>query len=367
MRILLTGAQGFLGWHTRLRLHALSDHNVVAVGRDGWCNLETLLGDVDAVLHLAGVNRGSDAEVEQGNVTLAEHLADAVKRLGRPVRVVYANSTQDGNGTPYGTGKQRAAGVLRDVAAHSGGRLVDVHLPNIFGEHGRPAYNSFVATFVRATIEGRSPQINDTEVELLHAQDAARVLVEALDTEQEHVDPRGTPVSVRDVWDVLAEFHRSYASGEIPDLGTPFRIDLFNTYRAALFPTHAPIPLTPHTDHRGHFVETVRCRGGQGQTSISTTVPGITRGEHYHLHKVERFAVVQGTATISLRKMFTDEVIDFRVTGDVPTAIDMPTGWVHNITNTGQDMLLTQFWAHELFRPDATDTFFEKVRPEAVA
>lgn len=367
MRVLVTGAQGFLGWHTRLRLHALSDHEVVAVGRVEWSNVATWVADVDAVLHLAGVNRGSDIEVEQGNLALAEDLAVALKGLGRPIRVVYANSTQVGNGTPYGTGKQRAAEVLRDAAEQSGGHLVDVHLPNVFGEHGRAAYNSFVATFVHATIEGQAPQINDNEVELLHAQDAARVLIDGLHSQQERVDPRGTLARVRKVWELLAEFQDSYATGEIPDLSSPFRVDLFNTYRAALFPSHAPISLTPHTDDRGRFVETVRCRGGQGQTSISTTVPGITRGEHYHLHKIERFAVVQGEATISLRKMFTDDVIDFPVTGDAPAAIDMPIGWVHNITNTGQGTLLTQFWAHELFRPEAPDTFPEKVRTEAVA
>ena len=122
-----------------------------------------------------------------------------------------------------------------------------------------------------------------------------------------------------------------------------------------------PIALTPHSDARGSFVETVRCRGGQGQSSFSTTVPGITRGDHYHLTKIERFAVIQGQARISLRKMFHDEVLDFDVTGDQPVAIDMPVGWVHNITNTGSDTLLTQFWSHELFRPEAPDTFPEPV------
>jgi len=168
---------------------------------------------------------------------------------------------------------------------------------------------------------------------------------------------------LQEVWDLLQEFHASYVPvGEIPDLSTKFRIDLFNTYRAALFPEHYPIRLTPHSDPRGSFVETVRCRGGEGQTSFSTTVPGITRGEHYHLHKIERFAVISGSATMELRKMFSDEVLTFPATSDEPVAIDMPIGWVHNITNTGDEVLLTQFWSHELFRPDAPDTFPEPVR-----
>jgi len=364
VKILLTGAHGFLGWHTRLRLHALTDHDVVPVGRDEWSDLGALVTDVDAVVHLAGVNRATtDDEVEGGNVGLAENLATAITRAGRPLRVVYANSIQAGNGTPYGRGKERAALILREATEGVGGHLVDVLLPNIFGEHGRPRYNSFVATFVHATVGGADVTINDNQVGLLHVQDAAQALLDGLTTDVTTITPQPETHGVQEVWDMLQEFHSSYVpSGEIPDLSTKFRIDLFNTYRAALFPEHYPIALVPHTDPRGAFVETVRCRGGEGQSSFSTTVPGITRGEHYHLHKIERFAVIRGTGTMELRKMFTDEVISFEADGDTPVAVDMPVGWVHNITNTGDDVLFTQFWSHELFRPDAPDTYPEPVR-----
>ena len=172
---------------------------------------------------------------------------------------------------------------------------------------------------------------------------------------------------MRQVLDLLHEFEASYASGEFPDLSSPFRVELFNTYRAALFPQRYPLPLDPRTDARGTFVETVRSRGGEGQSSISTTAPGVTRGEHYHLSKIERFAVVQGRATIALRRMFHDDVVEFEVSGEEPCAVDMPVGWVHNITNTGDDVLLTQFWSHELFRPDAPDTFPHPVTQEVGA
>ncbi|MCA0180559.1 MAG: NAD-dependent epimerase/dehydratase family protein [Actinobacteria bacterium] len=364
MKILLTGARGFLGWHTRLRLHALTDHEVVPVGRDEWHDLPLLVADSDAVIHIAGVNRAeTDDELEGGNVALAEDLAAAIRGAGHPLRIVYANSIQAGNGTPYGRGKERAAEILRDATQTGVGHLVDVLLPNIFGEHGRPQYNSFVATFVDATVRGETPSINDNQVGLLHVQDAAQALLDGLETSDGRLTPEPETHSVQEVWDLLQEFHASYVpTGEIPDLSTKFRIDLFNTYRAALFPEHYPIRLTPHSDPRGSFVETVRCRGGEGQTSFSTTVPGITRGEHYHLHKIERFAVISGSATMELRKMFSDEVLTFPATGDEPVAIDMPVGWVHNITNTGDEVLLTQFWSHELFRPDAPDTFPEPVR-----
>ncbi len=364
MKVALTGARGFLGWHTRLRLHSTGVHDVVSMARDDWPHLAHLLRNVDAVIHIAGVNRGDSTEIEAGNVRLAEDLAAAIGHRNEPTRIIFANSIQDSNGTPYGTGKARAREILAKACAASGSEFIDVRLPNLFGEHGRPQYNSFVATFVHAVKNGQSPQIQDRQVGLLHVQDAAEELIRSLEGPARMVTPDVTEVGVQEVFDLLREFELSYASGEFPDLSTKFRVDLFNTYRAALFPEQSPIPLTPHADTRGSFVETVRCRGGEGQTSFSTTVPGVTRGEHYHLSKIERFAVIDGRARISLRKMFTEEVIDFDVDGANPCAIDMPVGWAHNITNTGDDTLLTQFWSHELFRPEAPDTFPERVRPE---
>ena len=363
MKVLLTGAAGFLGWHTRLRLHAQGDHDVRVVTRESWGDLGALVADTDAIIHVAGVNRGDDSDVEAGNVRLAHDVVNAVITASRPVCVVYANSIQAGKGSAYGTGKEQAATVLRGLE-ETGSVVVDVRLPNIFGEHGRPGYNSFVATFVHAVASGRSPQVTDRTVDLLHAQQAAQALIDGLTTEALRLDPAGQPVGVAEVLALLQEFRVSYETGEFPDLSTPFRVQLFNCYRAALFPSHYPIPLQPHSDARGTFVETVRSRGGEGQSSFSTTVPGVTRGEHYHLEKIERFAVVSGQATIALRRMFTDEVVEFHVDGDRPAAVDMPVGWVHNITNTGDDVLITQFWSHELFRPDAPDTFPHPVQQE---
>ncbi|MGA8047495.1 MAG: NAD-dependent epimerase/dehydratase family protein [Dermatophilaceae bacterium] len=361
MRVLVTGAGGFLGWHTRLRLHS-QGHEIVAVDRRSWDDLSALVDGCEAVIHLAGVNRGTDDEVCGGNVRLAEDLVDTIRQSGSgPLRVVYANSIQAGNGTPYGSGKARGAEIL-GALADEGHHVCDVHLPNIFGEHGRPHYNSFVATFVHAVAGGDTPTVTDRQVELLHAQSAAQALIDGLTSEAAESLPHGVEVGVQAVLDLLHEFDNVYAAGDFPDLSSQFRVDLFNTYRAALFPQRYPIRLVPHTDARGTFVETVRSRGGEGQSSMSTTAPGITRGEHYHLSKIERFAVVQGHATIALRRMFHDDVIEFNVKGEEPCAIDMPVGWAHNITNTGDDVLITQFWSHEIYRRDAPDTF-----PEAVA
>lgn len=365
MRIVLTGAAGFLGWHTRLRLHAHTDYEVVPVTRSTWSQLPALIDGADAVVHIAGVNRGTDAEVEQGNIQLAEELADALARSPAPARVVFANSTQAGNETPYGNGKAAASSILRAVADIHGSHFVDVRLPNVFGEHGRPRYNSFVATFIDAVIAGQTPSISDRNVELVSAQEAAATLINATASARGQLHPSGVAHSVRQVWDLLREFHDTYSrAGEFPDLTTDFQVDLFNAYLAASFPSRYPILLSPRSDPRGTFVETVRSQGGEGQASFSSTVPGATRGEHYHLRKIERFTVIAGQARVSARKMFDQDAIHFDVDGKTPVAIDMPIGWAHNITNTGEQVLLTQFWTNELFKPERPDTFREPVVAE---
>jgi UDP-2-acetamido-2,6-beta-L-arabino-hexul-4-ose reductase len=361
MKVLLTGAEGFLGWHTRARLRALTNHDVVVADRNEWDALGRLAHGVDAIVHVAGVNRGSDAEVEQGNIDLARRVADVAQASTSSPRLVYANSVHCGNGSPYGVGKLAAAEILATAADRIGAGFVDVRLPNLFGEHGLPRYNSFVATFVDAIVRGEAPQIVDNAVNLLHVQGAAQALIDGLTTPASRLDPQGEATTVRHVYETLDGFNRLYQGGDIPALASDLDVDLFNTLRAARFPAHYPIALVPRVDHRGSLVEVVRAHGGQGQTFVSTTKPGITRGEHFHLRKVERFVVISGTARISLRRLFDDEVVSFDVTGDAPAIVDMPTLWVHNITNTGSTELTTVFWTSELFDPAAPDTFPETV------
>lgn len=364
MKILLTGAAGFLGYHTRVRMRALTDHDVVLATRENWDQLSSLAADCDAIIHIAGVNRGAPHDVEGGNIRLAEQVAAALPG-SKVQRIVFANSIWAGTGTPYGAGKSKANIVLAEAAAQAGLTYVDVRLPNIFGEGGRPNYNSFVATFVDKVVAGESPEIQDREINLLHVQAAAATLIHGLDTTLPFLEPLGSPSSVKKVWDTLVEMKSLYDTGDIPPLLNELDIELFNTLRYRMFPDHYPVLLTKHSDNRGDLVETVRAHGGQGQTFVSTTHPGITRGEHFHIEKVERFVVIRGKARISLRQVFTDQVVSFDVDGDNPAVVDMPTFWVHNITNTGDTELVTLFWAHELFNPEAPDTYWEAVAPAA--
>lgn len=370
MRIAITGGFGFLGWHTACRLRALHQTEPVRLGRADFADparlAETLQG-VDAVIHIAGVNRAeSDEAVEQGNIELATTLAAALRKAGKPVDVVFANSIQAQLDNPYGRGKAEAARIVKEAATELGGHFADLLLPNLFGEHGRPGYNSFVATFAHEVAAGRVPTVTgDREIELLHAQDAAAALIEALSRDVSEVVP-AEAIGIGEVLRFFLETHELYATrGEVPDVSTPMRRNLFNTYRAAALPDMWPISPQVHGDNRGDLYETVRAHGGTGMAFMSTTLPGQKRGEHYHLHKVERFFVVKGEAEIELRRLLHDDVVTFRLSGDKPSFVDMPALWVHNIRNVGDTELVTMFWADQLLDMDNPDQFPETIAQEA--
>ncbi len=364
-RVVVTGADGFVGWHTRVRLRALWDVDVVPVSRATFASgaLEEAVRGADAVIHAAGVIRGNDETVEQGNIALAEAVVEALDRSGSHTAVVYANSVHAGSDSGYGRGKQAAAEVFATWGRRTGLPVADVRLTNLFGEHGRPDYNSFVATFAHRVAAGLTPSVRDDRpMTLLHVQDAAAALLDAWHSGTSGViEPGGDEVLISEVRDRLVGFHECYRDGDIPPLLDAFDVLLFNTLRAAMFPGAYPFRPVPRSDARGTLVESVRVHGGQGQTFVSSTNPGFTRGEHFHLHKIERFQVLSGRAVIRLRKVLTDQVMRFEVSGDDPAVVDMPTMWAHSIENTGETELVTLFWAHELFDPEHPDTYPEPV------
>lgn len=368
MTVAITGAGGFLGWHTRVRAHAERRVNGAAdvrpIGMDPSVSTDLLAAAVSGaehIVHLAGVNRGSEGEVRDGNILLAARLAAGIRYAARPPqRIVFANSVQAATGGTYGDAKRRAADLLAECADQVGAEFVDVPLPNLFGEHGRPFYNSVTATFCHQLANGETPQIHrDQELSMLHVQDAAAILLG--NVKPGDAEARLTRIRVSALRDKLQYFAAVYATGAIPALESAFDIALFNTYRSYTFPALARRELATHGDARGEFSEVIRCHGGTGQTSFSTTVPGVTRGDHFHLAKVERFAVLSGTARISLRRVLTDDVVHVDVDGERPAYVDMPTMWAHNITNVGSAVLCTLFWTNDLFDPAAPDTYREVV------
>jgi UDP-2-acetamido-2,6-beta-L-arabino-hexul-4-ose reductase len=355
--IVLSGGSGFLGWHTRVLARALGLPAPDLLTRDDVA-VATKIDGADRVLHVAGVNRGTPAEVAEGNLMAARALADAIQRCATPPKtVVFANSTQAGNGTPYGDSKAAAAATIEEATRWCGSQFVDLKLPNLFGEHGRPHYNSVVATFCRTLADGGTPRVHeDRSLDLVHVQEAAKALLGV-----EGADLVPARRAVKDLAELLTTYAETYRGTEIPALTDPFELKLFNTYRSHCFPGHYPMRLPKHEDARGDLVEAVKAHGNGGQTFFSTTKPGVTRGEHFHLSKVERFVVVKGEAEIRLRRVLHDAVESIRVTGDEPVVVDMPTMWAHNITNVGPDDLLTLFWTNEIFDPARPDTYAERV------
>ncbi|MDG4801822.1 NAD-dependent epimerase/dehydratase family protein [Micromonospora sp. WMMD980] len=362
LRLALTGAEGFLGWHVRVLLRALGWPEPIVLTRTDLEDPETVgakVAGVDRVLHLAGVNRGDPARVVAGNLRAATQLAAGLRAAPvAPASVVYANSTQAGNGSPYGDAKAGAARILADT----GLPLEDVLLPNLYGEHGRPHYNSVVATFCRVLAEGGRPAVHgDREIALVHVTDAAARLAGVPSVGSWDAGMPALRVGVRELADQLSELAAIYRTGDIPALPDRHIVRLFNTYRSHCFPARYPMALPRRADARGELVETVKAYGGTGQTFCSTTRSGVTRGEHFHLAKVERFVVLRGSAQICLRQVGHTDVVRFDVTGAEPVLVDMPTMWVHKIVNTGDEELLTLFWTNELFDPARPDTWAEPV------
>lgn len=373
IKVAVTGARGMIGWHMTAYLATLPSIECVGIDRQKFGNtrkLTELLSDAGIVFHFAGINRGPEAEVRNANPQIARDLIAALdgeeQRDCRKLTLVHASSIKSGDGSAYGTSKQEASEILGEWCSRSGARFIDVVLPHVFGEKGKPDYNSVVSTFCYRLANGIEPEVeNNGKIEAIHAQSVCEYLLEAAFEEFGAHDSRefrlsGTPISVVELLERLRRISSRYSALIFPDLDDPMDRDLFNTYRSYLFPQHYPIHLTRHTDDRGWLNEAVKAESG-GQVFVSQTRPGIVRGNHFHRRKVERFFVVSGQARIALRRIGGSTVHRFDVTGDKPCVIDIPTLYAHSIENTGNDALLTMFWADEIFDPKNPDTTAETV------
>lgn len=375
-KIVITGAAGLLGWHAAARLHAANraaryrgdaePYRLALLDRAAFANeasRDAAVSDADAILHFAGANRGDAAEVEAANPEIAQLLADSLARTGAHAHVVYANSTHALGDTSYGRSK-RLAGEILAATAHG---FSDLIFPHIFGECARPYYNNVTATLIDQIWSGQEPTINpEGRVSLLHAGAAANLAIEkGLNRDRGIFTPMGQDMSVVALYEKLLGFHRSYRANIFPDLDDPFALALFNSYRTGGFPTHYPLSLKLNQDARGGLFESAKSMAAS-QTFLSTTLPGQRRGDHFHIDLVERFLVVSGDATIRVRKVLTDTVHSFEVSGREPVAIDMPPLHTHHIENRSPDEVVTFFWAHRLFDPANPDTFADPVIERSV-
>ena len=372
-RIVITGANGLLGWHAHVRLFAANrsaaylgrtePYDIIALGHREFLDDRLLCSSIknsDAVLHFAGVNRAPDSELELANPAIAKRLVTACTKVGANPHIVFANSIHASADTPYGRSKKRAGETLAEYTKS----YTDLKFPHIFGECARPYYNSVTATLIKQILDESEVSINpEGEVNLLHAGEAAQHAINVVSGgSNESLSSKCTPMQVCRLYDTLTRFHLDYHRANLyPEFSSAFELALFNSYRAATYPGEWPRQLALHKDLRGQLFEAYK-GGGGGQAFLSTTAPGVTRGDHFHLRKVERFLVLKGEAVIRLRKVLADEIWEYRVSGETPVSVDMPTMHSHSIQNVGQSELLTLFWSHELFDPEDTDTYADKVK-----
>lgn len=371
MKIVVAGAAGLLGWHIASRFHALNcaaefsgtprPFEIVRVDRAAFNDAEALrscIANAAAVVHCAGQNRGPEEQIEAANPAIASLLLDACTKTGAAPHIVYTNSIHAEADTPYGRSKRLAG----EKFAASGLPYTDLVLPHVFGEGAKPNYNNVTATFIERVISGNRPSINpDGSVELVHAGRVADLvvgIVRARDTRT--VRPKGKAISVAELYEMLQSMHQSYERDVFPALSDPFELALFNTYRSALYPAAFPRYPRLNDDTRGRLFEAVK-GGSGGQTFVSWTEPGATRGNHFHLGKVERFLVLEGEGLIRMRAVLGHDVREYPVSGDRPAVVDMPTMVTHSIENTGPKPMLTLFWTNEIFDPAVPDTYRDDV------
>lgn len=379
IKVGITGQSGFIGTHlyNTLGLHPdqferipFEDHFFEDPGM-----LRTFVQSCDAIVHLAAMNRHNDPQViYETNLRLVNQLIDACQKTRSTPHILFSSSTQEERDNLYGKSKKEGRERFEKWAEQNEASFTGIIIPNVFGPFGHPYYNSVVATFCHQLTHDETPKIEiDSTLQMIYVSELVAhflTLIKKVHKDQQKghytIQTVGvehtTTVKVSDLLDILTSFRDNYFSrGEIPALTNEAARNLWNTFLCYIdHERFFPFKLILNTDDRGSFAETIRTKSG-GQISFSTTKPGITRGNHFHTRKAERFAVIKGKARIELRRIGTDQVLCFDLDGSQPAFVDMPIWYTHNITNTGDEDLYTIFWINEHYDPKDPDTHFENV------
>ncbi|MGI9427953.1 MAG: NAD-dependent epimerase/dehydratase family protein [Bythopirellula sp.] len=368
-QILITGAKGFIGQNLLVALRRREDVQVDTFDSDSNENeLPEKLAKADLVYHLAGVNRSEeDADFKRVNQGLTERIANHLIERKSPALVVFSSSTQAELDNVYGCSKRAAEQVLLD-AQQRGLNVCIYRLPGVFGKWSRPNYNTVVATFCHNISRGMEITISDRskELTLVYVDEVVERLSSHLDQEPSQAETWGTLsqtfcISLGDLADRLREIHDVRVTKKIPDFSDDLTRKLYSTYLSFLKSDGFAYPAEMRTDERGWLFELVKS-DSFGQIFVSTTHPGITRGNHYHDSKIEKFCVVQGRGMIRFRHVDSHEVIEYPVDDTDIRIVDIPPGYTHSIENIGDTEMLTLFWANEVFDPEAPDTYWEAVQ-----
>lgn len=365
MKILLTGAGGFLGrnflWtaNQRENVEVLVYHHTM-----GMDTLESLSRECDAVVHLAGVNRPQDErEFEDGNVAFTEHLVEALGKREKGCPVLFSSSTQAALDNAYGRSKARAEQILRDYAVHSGAPVRIFRLPNVFGKWCRAQYNSVVATFCYQAARGLPLRIDDPQktLRLVYVDDVVETFFSVLQDGIAETNvfleiPVSYTCTVGRLAQLVQDFYAARQTLDVPDLQDAFVRKLYSTYISFLPTDGFCYPLLTHADLRGSFTEFMRTHG-QGQFSVNISKPHVKKGGHWHQSKHEKFLVVYGEGVIRLRQVGSPEILCYPVSGERLEVVEIPPGYTHEIENTGDGDMVTLMWVDENYDPEHPDTY----------
>jgi len=363
-KIGITGVNGFVGKHLKNHLELYPEkYEIIAFERSYFeedLHLDLFTSSCDVIIHLAAVNRSEDdANLYDINVSLAMKLSESLKRTSSKARIIFSSSSQESSNNFYGNAKRKAREILENSALDRGVGFLGLIIPNVFGPFSKPNYNTFIATFCHNLINKIEPKvITDSLVSLIYIDSLIEKIVinfQFNKAETITVEPE-INILVSDVLSKLMVFRNEYLDlGQIPKLTNKFDLNLFNTFRSYIdHKSFFPFQLSKKQDERGVFVEVLKLGVG-GQVSFSTTKIGITRGNHFHTRKIERFSVVKGNAKIEMRQINETEKLTFFVDDSNPSFVDMPIWYTHNITNIGSEELITFFWINE---------FFDKINPD---
>lgn len=373
IKVGITGQQGFIGTHLYNYLLLKKDEFKLIPFRDEIFQSDTALSEFvskcDCIIHLAAMNRHNDPNtIYSINLELVNKLISALERSKSKAHIIYSSSTQEANDSPYGSSKKIGREILVSWAKKNSTGFTGLIIPNVFGPFGKPFYNSVISTFSYQLVNNEIPSIEiDAELKLIYVNELLKIIEDKINSNSGIVEerfkvPYSYSTNVSGLLSKLKDYKSQYfKEAIIPQLNSTFDINLFNTFRSYIdYNKYYPFQYKMNTDNRGAFVEIMKSNTG-GQVSFSITKPGITRGNHFHTRKIERFSIVKGEAIIKLRKYNTDEVIEFRLNGEEPSFIDIPVWYTHNITNSGNKELITIFWINEFYNPEDPDTFYEQV------
>jgi UDP-2-acetamido-2,6-beta-L-arabino-hexul-4-ose reductase len=369
LRLGITGMIGFIGSHLRERL--LREENVSIVPFED-CYFEKIdklrefLSSANVIVHLAAMNRGDPNEIYNTNVSLVNTLVSQMEYLNVTPHLIFSSSTQNVLDNPYGRSKKEGERIFEEWSRKNNAPVTVLTIPNVYGDGCRPHYNSAVATFCYELTHGGKPEIHeDKKLSLIYVNELTEIIWRKIinpPTGFENVKVKGgAEVKVSEILSSLENFKECYFQKRVvPAFKNKFEQNLYNVFVSYLnAPDYEQKPPIS-SDNRGMLFEIVK-QEQCGQIFYSTTKPGIVRGNHYHTRKMEKFCVVQGDAVIRLRRIGTDKIIEHRVSGCKPAVVEMPIFHTHNIENVGKGDLHTLFWTNELYDPDDSDTFYEKV------